>query len=149
MTYPNRPGYKGNSGTSESAAIKVSTRAPSIRRRVWDALQETRLSGESLAEILNENLYSVLPRISEMQHFGIVQDSGFRDTTHMGCEAVKWERVPGAVYADKMPTIKVPKKQLDIELVKSALAHLGMASYDFHTERAKDLLNKFITDNSK
>lgn len=119
--YPTEPGWTGDHGTSEAAAKKVSTRAPSLRRRVWDYLETCGYTGEELASIMQENLYSVLPRITEMQHDGMVRDSGQRGKTKLGGETVIWERVPGAVYHDRVALKAKPRRKVAIKLMVDAL----------------------------
>lgn len=120
--YPSEPGFTGTQGTSEAAANKIAARAPSIRRKVWEALDEgAHMSGETLAAYLNENLYSVLPRLTEMQHGGMVRDSGLRDKTRLGGETVIWERVPGAVYQERTTAKAKPRRKAAVEKMVAAL----------------------------
>lgn len=146
MLYPQEPGWK-STDTSRAAAVKVSTRAPSIRSRVWDALSyDTQLSGQAIADELKEYLYSVLPRLSEMQLDGLVRDSGRRGMTELGGEAIIWERVPDAVYHDRIRVNVKPRKYVkdwQIDKLREAVTLLSMSN-DGVAMRAEKLLNEVL-----
>lgn len=144
-TYPESPGWKGTD-TSRAAAERVSNRAPSIRRKVWDKLETSSMTGEELAEVLQENLYSVLPRLSEMQLDGMVRDSGGRGRTKLDCDAVLWERTPGAVYHDKIKSaarVKRTIKDWQIEKLKEAQTHLQLSMCG-HAIKAEGLIKHVL-----
>lgn len=144
MIYPEGAGWKGTD-TSKEAALKVEPRRIPLRRKVWDML-ETPQTGYAIAEALGANLYSVLPRISEMQRGGMVRDSGKRGETKLGNDAVIWERVPTASYTDAIDNKTEPRiiiKDWQVEMIRDALAHLSI-SMDGHALAAEKKLKDFL-----
>lgn len=127
--YPQSPGFS-NTDTSRAAAAHVAPRAASLRRRVWDLLRDRPATGEDLAFMMSANLYSVLPRLSEMQLDGMVRDSGARQKTQNGCYAIVWERTDSP-YHDRVKSNVTPKKTIkdwQIEKLVSAVALLQTSS---------------------
>lgn len=133
--------YNGTAGhnrtdTSTAAAIAITPKAATLRSRVYDALYIDR-TGEEIAELLEKNLYSVLPRLTEMKQVGLVRDTGSRRATlKCGSLSIVWGRVSGVPYAER-----TTPKLSDIE--KEFTALMRKVRQDFTAsglERKKNIL---------
>lgn len=148
--YPATPGWKGTE-TSRAAAAKIAPRAPSMRRRIWEALTVPK-SGECLSEELSIYLYSALPRLSEMKAEGIVRESGETEATARGNDQTVWERVPGMIYRDRLTggiaPIERRLKAWQVQQIREAINMLRL-SPTFHAREAEQILLKampFLND---
>lgn len=90
------PGSKVN-GPSRESAVKVQSRANTLRRLAHEALCRTPLTAHELAEFLGESTYAVSPRISELREEGLVIDSGMRRINDSGHKATVWKGVDPSV----------------------------------------------------
>jgi predicted transcriptional regulator len=82
--------------TEAGAADFIKSTAGKLRVRVVDQLQANPagLTACELAEKLDAYLYSVAPRITELQKGGRVEDSGRRRPSDRGRPSVVWRLVP-------------------------------------------------------
>jgi hypothetical protein len=100
QSYPNRPGYRGNTEgsreTSRDAATKVAPVAKTQRDKVLAALIEAYPEGRSsdqIADATGITRYSVRPRISELVAAGKVQATELRTRNGDGNQVVIWRAV--------------------------------------------------------
>lgn len=101
MQYPSMPGHKVG-GTSEQAAVEMSSRASSLRDMVLKVMRESALkctgwTADEMAEYLHESILSIRPRFSELRAKNLIEDTGYRRKNISGKSAVVW-RIPGANY---------------------------------------------------
>jgi len=91
ITYPNTPGHKGTD-TSFDAAKSMQSRAETLRQLALDKIEKslTGLTADRCADILNESILSIRPRLSELRRLGLIMDSGRRGTNTSGKKAVVW-----------------------------------------------------------
>ena len=78
--YPLKAGYKEQS-TSKEAAAKVDSRAAILRTEAIEVFKRKRSYGatcEEVAEIMNEDITSIRPRITELKLLEYIIDSGDR-----------------------------------------------------------------------
>ena len=71
LAYPDSPGFKEKSGTSELAAAKVMRRAAILRERIMMLFAPgMTMTADEVAEYLHESILSVRPRVSELGQIG-------------------------------------------------------------------------------
>ncbi len=89
--YPYRPGAK-TGGTSQQAADKMVAPAKSLRDRVYSLLVNTAhgLTADECAERLGERIWSVRPRLTELNKQLKIHDSGLRRQNESGVQAIVW-----------------------------------------------------------
>lgn len=96
ITYPDAPGYK-TSGPSEETARKIITPAAFLRGRVLNAFVTNYPRGftaDEMADLLDESILNVRPRVSELRRQGHIGDSGDRRPNESGHNATVWRFVP-------------------------------------------------------
>jgi len=77
----NKMHHRNAPDTEREAAEKIAPRVTGLRLKVLSALRdegEAGATGEVITNILDEWLYSVKPRITELARMGLVEDSGRR-----------------------------------------------------------------------
>lgn len=99
--------------TSKDAAAVASRKAPSWRYRTWELM--TRLGEPMTAgevhnafvveaagdQALVPNFPTLRCRVSDLVKDGLLEDSGTKAPTSTGCQAVRWQPVPGKVYFER------------------------------------------------
>jgi hypothetical protein len=83
ITYPDRPGHKGEAETGREAAEAIAPKLGRLQRLVRDVVAGRGAQGitpEEAADVLGVDRVSVQPRFSELKAKGIVADSGMRRT---------------------------------------------------------------------
>lgn len=85
--YPQDPGFKEKGGCSEEAAIALakSGRAADLRRECLAKLSQNPFgrTANELAGMLDEEVTSIRPRVSELRKFGLVEKAGTRRAYNM------------------------------------------------------------------
>lgn len=92
QTYPQHPGYKVG-GPSQEAAVKIAPKAKTLRDQVVEAFtyhQRIGLTADELAGLLNSNVLSIRPRVSELFRLGIIEDTKTRRTNQSGSTVTVW-----------------------------------------------------------
>jgi hypothetical protein len=90
------PPFQRHSVTSREAALAFHHQAPTLRARVWRALEAASrderagLTDREAAELLDEQADSVRPRRVELMRFGLVVDGGRTRRTPSGRRATVW-----------------------------------------------------------
>ena len=79
--------------TEVLAAVQVAPRVTGLRKQALEALsnQAEGATGEELSEIMDEWLYSVKPRLTELARFGLVEDSGRRKVNKRNRQEIIWQ----------------------------------------------------------
>jgi predicted ArsR family transcriptional regulator len=88
--YPDEPGYK-RSGTSEAAAVSMSSDAATLRELVYDRLTSP-MTADEMATALDRDKLSIRPRFSELSKRERIEDSGLRRRNDSGKNAIVWRR---------------------------------------------------------
>lgn len=87
--YPQVPGYK-RGGTSREAAVKIESKAKTLRQRCLNALEEAGpwgMTPDEIAAKLNETVLAVRPRLSELKGRGLAKENGLRRVNVSGLAA--------------------------------------------------------------
>jgi hypothetical protein len=86
------PSHTRGPDTEKIAAAGIRPRAGRLRVLALRALAEAPhgMTHGELAEATGEYLYSIAPRVTELQRDGLVADTGRRHTTDRGRPAVVW-----------------------------------------------------------
>lgn len=102
LTYPNHPGAKVG-GPSQEAAENIAEHALTLRERV-DALFDDYdgLTADECAEHLNEKIWSVRPRLSELRRLGRIVETDARRKNESGMSATVWKRKPAPVWKEEL-----------------------------------------------
>lgn len=84
--------HRDGPDTERAAAVQIASRVSGLRRKVLEALANCTqgATGEQLAAIIDEWLYSVKPRLTELQRMGLVQDSGDRLVNSRNRREIVW-----------------------------------------------------------
>lgn len=79
--------------TEVAAAVQVAPRVTGLRKQALEALsrQTQGATGEELSEIMDEWLYSVKPRLTELARFGLIEDSGRRKVNSRKRQEIIWQ----------------------------------------------------------
>lgn len=83
-----------NTETSEAAADDIDKgRGEVLRGRVLGLLKKTMrpMASDAIAVELDEDLYSIRPRLTELRDAGLVEDSGKRGVTRRGKACILWQ----------------------------------------------------------
>ena len=89
----NKMHHRNASDTERGAAEKIAPRVTGLRLKVLKLLHsqgENGATGEEVTILLDEWLYSVKPRITELTRFGLVKDSGNRIKNSRGRLEIVW-----------------------------------------------------------
>ena len=90
LDYPNWPGFRARD-TSKAAADAMAPKAPSLRDRVLRVVCTYSPTADEAAEILDESILAIRPRVSELAKLGLIRDSGGRRTNiSSGKAAIVW-----------------------------------------------------------
>ena len=91
-TYPEHPGAKV-AGTSQDAADQIAEHAQTLRDRV-DGLFDKHdgLTADECAKLLNQQIWSVRPRLSELRRMGRIVETEERRKNASGMTATVWAR---------------------------------------------------------
>lgn len=92
QTYPNHPGYKV-SGPSKEAADKVASKAPNLRDQavaIFKQHHRLGLTADELAFLLNVSVLSIRPRLTELVHMNVIEDSGQRRKNNFNSNVTVW-----------------------------------------------------------
>ena len=79
--------------TEVAAAVQIAPRVTGLRRKallVLNKLPEGG-TGEHVAEIIDEWLYSVKPRLTELARMGLIEDSGRRKLNRRKRQEIIWQ----------------------------------------------------------
>lgn len=96
ITYPDVPGFR-TSGPSEDTARKIITPATFLRGRILNAFVTNYPKGftaDEMADLLDESILNVRPRVSELRRQGHIDDCGDRRPNESGHNATVWRFVP-------------------------------------------------------
>lgn len=90
--YPNHPGYKV-AGPSKEAASKVAPKAPNLRDQavaIFKQHHRLGLTADELAFLLNASVLSIRPRLTELVHMNVIEDSGERRKNSFKSNVTVW-----------------------------------------------------------
>jgi DNA-binding transcriptional ArsR family regulator len=90
QTYPDGPGYKERSGTSEAAAIRMAGGARTLRERVLFTLANRQLTADECARYLGASILAVRPRLSELRRMGLICKTDKTRMNESGIQAAVW-----------------------------------------------------------
>jgi hypothetical protein len=89
MTYPYEPGWK-EGDTSREAAESMSLRAITLRKQSYEiTLTRPGHTADEIANLLDESLLAIRPRISELRRMGLIYNCG-RGVNRSGKPAHQW-----------------------------------------------------------
>jgi hypothetical protein len=91
--YPDRPGSKGDGGTSQEAADEMEPHVGRLQKMALDAIREageTGLTADELADKLEVTRWTIQPRTSELRAKHLIGDSGQRRRNASGKRAIVW-----------------------------------------------------------
>ncbi len=99
LDWPGDPGpnvHKNAKDTELEAAEFIATKVTGLRLQALQSLTSAQpgLTGSQVAERMGAWLYSVKPRLTELQRMGLVEDSGERDKNERGRQEVVWRITP-------------------------------------------------------
>ncbi len=95
-TYPTTPGFKAH-GTSEQAAVKVKNKAKVIKDKCLKMLRERGdCTAQEMADLLNEHVGDVAPRLSELRTENQIFNSGLTRPNARGNAAMVYTVNPQA-----------------------------------------------------
>lgn len=79
--------------TEVEAAVRIAPRVTGLRRKALLVLAQAARgrTGEQVAETMDEWLYSVKPRITELVRMGLVEDSGRRSLNRRKRQEIIWQ----------------------------------------------------------
>lgn len=80
-TYPDRPGFKGESETGREAAAAMAPKLGRLQRLVRELVEVRAGQGitpEEAADVTGQDRVSLQPRFSELKAKGVIVDSGKR-----------------------------------------------------------------------
>jgi hypothetical protein len=85
--------HRNGPDTERQAAVQVASRVTGLRKQALEALsrQTQGATGEELSLIMDEWLYSVKPRLTELARFGLVEDSGRRKVNKRNRREIIWQ----------------------------------------------------------
>ena len=91
--YPLTPGYKEPDGASKENAKRQSPEALNFKRR--KAMSFFRaypggLTSDEVADLMNENILAIRPRVSELRTLGKIESTGERRKSANGNGATVW-----------------------------------------------------------
>ncbi|WP_085810152.1 hypothetical protein [Sphingomonas sp. TZW2008] len=93
-TYPDRPGFKGDSETGREAADAMKECSGRYRRMALDLVKQRQAQGilpEEAADLTGVPRTTLQPRFSELRAQGLIVDSGMRRRNpSSGKKAVVW-----------------------------------------------------------
>ena len=77
--YPERAGFQ-DADTSKKAAddIEKTGRAAVLRKKVLALYEQGTFTADECAELLNEDILSIRPRVTELKEQGKLEDTGLR-----------------------------------------------------------------------
>jgi len=93
--YPDGPGFKEPT-TSRDAAVRISSKAATLRERALEAIWEAGSRGLTADECgakLGEDWRAIRPRLSELAKAGKIVRTGERRTNDTGLKAAAWTAV--------------------------------------------------------
>jgi hypothetical protein len=89
MKYPDEPGWK-EGDTSREAAESMSLRAVKLRKQCYDVIRQyPGHTADEIADLLDESLLAIRPRISELRRMQYVRNHG-RGCNRSGMAAHRW-----------------------------------------------------------
>lgn len=99
--YPDRPGFKAG-GPSQLAADAIAPIAKTLRDKVLAVIADAPagLTADEIAARLDKSPFSIRPRVSELNQFGEIQQSGVRRKNDSGMSAVVWVVAPKLGYGE-------------------------------------------------
>lgn len=89
--YPNHPGWKSQATSAEAAAAVADT-APIWRAKCLAAIEASPdgLTANEAAALLDHDICSIRPRLTELARMEKIHNSGTRRPTPSGCSAIVW-----------------------------------------------------------
>lgn len=88
--YPDVPGYKGDLDTTKQAASDMQETSGTLRSMCMSALLAGEWTADQIAELLERDILSIRPRISELREKGLIEDTGLRRPNASGKLAAVW-----------------------------------------------------------
>lgn len=90
--YPYRPGWKKRD-TSKNAADDIKSHAETLRSQALATIIAMPRTADEVALAMNEQIWSIRPRISELARQGLIKDSGIRRKNDSGKSAIVWKLI--------------------------------------------------------
>ncbi len=89
--YPQLPGANQRD-TSLAAAEMMADKAPTLRELCKAALKASDggLTADEVAEVLDQSILSIRPRLTELGRLGEIEDAGERRKNQSGKKAIVW-----------------------------------------------------------
>ena len=102
LDWPGNPGpnvHKNAKDTERLAAEFIAPKVTGLRLKALQSLASAQpgLTGSQVADKMDAWLYSVKPRLTELQNMGLAQDSGARAKNTRGRQEVVWEITPAGI----------------------------------------------------
>ncbi|HSM42020.1 MAG TPA: hypothetical protein VK862_14805 [Afifellaceae bacterium] len=90
--YPDAPGYKERSGTSQAAAEAMAPRAGTLRAMALTELRRAPdgLTADEIADVCGVDRLAMRPRVSELGKMGMAEKTGRTRTNESGKAARVW-----------------------------------------------------------
>ncbi|SRR6266851_1045584 len=89
-SYPQAPGVKSADDTTLSAAAAIENKAATLRAAVLRMLQLGHYTADEVADLLNESILSIRPRLSELRAMGLILATPARRANRSGHKAIVW-----------------------------------------------------------
>lgn len=90
MSYPNTPGWKGDSGVGRDAALMAAKHVKGRRALVLQGLEQGPGTSEQVAERIGLHWYLTRPRLSDLKALGQVIETGERGRGALGGPSTIW-----------------------------------------------------------
>lgn len=94
VSWPGDPGptvHKHGPDTEQLALDFVAPKLSGLRLKALQSLATGTLTGSQVAHYTGAWLYSVKPRLTELQRMGLVCDSGKREKNERGRQEIVWQ----------------------------------------------------------
>ncbi len=89
--YPNVPGFQ-NETTSRAAAEAMEPKAGTYRAKCLAVLRRgVPKTADEIAEVLNESILTIRPRVTELYKLGYIDDTGQTRLNESGKAAIVWK----------------------------------------------------------
>lgn len=91
QTYPIDPGYT-EATTSLDAAVSMSIRAETLRKRILAVLIYRPMTSDESAEAIGESVLAVRPRLTELRRMGLIERTGQKRKNESGLYAHEYRQ---------------------------------------------------------
>jgi len=88
--YPDVPGFREKGGTSQEAANDITSKASTLREMCYNILEVSPHTADEIADIMDEDVLSIRPRISELFKQVRIEKTAARRASSRGKSSIVW-----------------------------------------------------------